>query len=282
MKRAYLICLLVFIFSKKISAQITADSVHYFKQLFPESGLFLRPESLPDGKWIAYCAENPTQIGLIIHYKNGKRNGECLIYWPNGILKTKFFYLNGSGSGKSESWYKNGQKESESGPAGQSKWNYWAEDGTQLIKGGSGYFIEYHPNGALQVKGKILNGLREGEWKWYRDSGKPLYTENFANGKHEGPYVFYLDDGSLRTSGQYKDDKMTGVWKEWNSNGKQAQIEIRNNGYRDGECTYWYENGNMQCKGAYKMGKEEGKWTYWKENGKLDKVVNYKDGVILK
>lgn len=281
MKNIWLICLFSLAFAKISNAQSVDEKIFYFKELFPESGLFLRPDSLPDGKWIAYCKEKSSQIGLVIHYKNGKRNGECVIYWPSGAIHKKFSYLNGIGFGKSESWYKNGKKESESDGAQNNRWNYWTEDGTQIIKEGNGYYIGYHPNGALQIKGKYVNGLQEGEWKWYRESGKVLYIENFVNGKQNGDYIFYFENGQIRTFGQYQNGKMEGIWKEWNIDGKQISVLVRNNGAANGEYISWYDNGNMQSKGVFKVGKEDGKWEYWNEDGSLKRVVTFANGKKL-
>ena len=60
-------------------AQEDKDTIHYFEALFPKNGLFIRPDSLPDGVWIAFCETDTTQIGLRLHYRNGEINGESTV-----------------------------------------------------------------------------------------------------------------------------------------------------------------------------------------------------------
>jgi hypothetical protein len=114
MKLCFSIFLFLFISVSSINAQSNLDTIHYFSELFPENGIFIRPDSLPDGLWIAYCETNKSQIGLKLHYKNGNRNGESISFWPNGNIQQKGFYRDGCLVGKNEKWYKNGTKESES------------------------------------------------------------------------------------------------------------------------------------------------------------------------
>jgi hypothetical protein len=170
--------------------QTNTDTIHYFSDLFPESGLFLRPDSLPDGEWIAYCETNKTQIGLKLHYKNGNRNGESISFWPNGKIQQRGYYKDGCLVGKNEKWYKDGVKESESFCEAEdyrkhffhcNKINYWSKDGLQLIKDGTGKYRSYHDNDTLQVTGEYLNGLQTGEWTWHYDNGALQYIEHFVS-----------------------------------------------------------------------------------------------------
>jgi len=49
------------------------------------------------------------ELNTEIYYENGKKNGELISYWKNGILKRKDFYKNGKIK-KGECWNENGEK----------------------------------------------------------------------------------------------------------------------------------------------------------------------------
>jgi uncharacterized protein len=271
--------------------QNTQDTIHYFNELFPKSGLFIRPDSLPDGVWIAFCETNTTQIGLKLHYKNGERNGESISFWPDGNIQQKGFYKNGCAVGLDEKWYENGVKEWECNCVCEDsiidspnchKINYWTKDGKQLIKDGTGDYISYHDNGVLQVTGAYLNGERTGRWTWYYNDGALQTTENYVNGKQDGEYHFYFRSGQIRSKGMYSNGKQVGKWEDWYNNGKYRQVENRVNGKMDGEADYWYENGQLYASGNYKLSEYDGIWKYWNEEGKIEKEEFYENGKLKK
>jgi antitoxin component YwqK of YwqJK toxin-antitoxin module len=69
----------------------------------------------------------------------------------------------------------------------QGKWTYYFEDGKQegecVFDKGKGTYYGYYPNGTLQTKGQIDNGLRVGTWELYEQDGvlsgyyKPFYED---------------------------------------------------------------------------------------------------------
>jgi antitoxin component YwqK of YwqJK toxin-antitoxin module len=50
-----------------------------------------------------------------------------------------------------------------------------------VVKQGS-YFM-YYQNGKLQVSGNYKNGQKNGDWKYYDESGKLIRTEKYSDGK---------------------------------------------------------------------------------------------------
>lgn len=267
------------------------EPIHYFSELFPEDGLFIRPDSLSDGIWIAFCKTNKNQIGLKLHYKNGNRNGESISFWPNGKIQQRGYYKDGCLVGKNERWYKNGIKESERLCESEDYKkhffhcneivNYWSKDGTQLIKDGSGKYLSYHDNDTLQVMGRYLNGLRTGQWNWYYDNGALQSVQHFIQGKENGEFVSYYRNGQIRSKGLYYNGKRMGKWEDWYQDGKNEQHETRVDGLRDGEYRYWHSNGQLSQLGYYKLGIEEGIWKHWDEEGKLEIEEKYSDGKII-
>ncbi len=91
------------------------------------------------GESITYYPDsgNPAEI---VFFKNGKKGGKLLKYFPDGTLMT-------------ESYYKDG-----------------LPDGT---------FVHYHMNGKVQIDGSYINGVQTGEWKYYNEDGNEVDAEEF-------------------------------------------------------------------------------------------------------
>jgi len=92
-----------------------------------------------DGESITYYVDSGEPTEIII-YKNGKKEGKLLKYFPDGTLMT-------------ESYYKNGLPD--------------------------GSFIHYHMDGKVQIEGKYKNGIQTGKWKYFDETGKQVDEEEF-------------------------------------------------------------------------------------------------------
>ena len=88
------------------------------------------------------------------------------------------------------------------------------------------------PTARFQAKRGFKDGVRDGEWITYDDTGKkPLTEEHYVDGKQDG------------------------VWKTWYPNGKQRQQVSFKNGKRDGTSTEWDEKGQKLLEAEYADGK---------------------------
>jgi len=84
--------------------------------------------------------------------------------------------------------------------------------------------------------GQMVDGKKEGHWKYYLLTGQLWEKGNYDNGEEEGIWVRYHPNGQMHFKGDYKNGKKDGSWVE-----------------------YW-SNGQLWSKGAFKNGKEEGPW----------------------
>ena len=89
--------------------------------------------------------------------KNGKMEGEWVIFWPNGQLQTRSNYKNGEWEGVYVSYWGDGKL------WGKGNYKNGAEEGE---------WISYYDNGQLSSKGSYKNGKREGEWISLRKTGE--------------------------------------------------------------------------------------------------------------
>lgn len=71
---------------------------------------------------------------------------------------------------------------------------------------------EYHENGAVKMRGKTVNGERQGMWESYYPTGYKWSETTFANGRKEGLTTTYYPNGMMRYTGHYYDDERTGLW----------------------------------------------------------------------
>jgi hypothetical protein len=93
-----------------------------------------------------------------------RNNGEYEEFYPNGIRKTKGFYLNGKRNGQWFFWYENGKM-----------WSVgFYKDGVR-----DGRTSVYYENGQLRYDGQYKDGKRSGKWKFYDEAGKLLKEEQF-------------------------------------------------------------------------------------------------------
>jgi len=120
-----------------------------------------------------------------------------------------------------------------------------------------GFFGEVKPLKKVYI-GKLLNGKKEGRWKfYYHSNGKKEYDYNYKDGEFDGLVIFWFENGQK-------------MWERTFKNGKE-----------DGLVIFWYENGQKMSEGTFKNGKLDGSFTHWYENGKKKREGTYKDGKVI-
>lgn len=186
-----------------------------------------------DGDFISYYENG--NIKEELNYNKGKQQKERLEYYENGNLKysiAKSDTLNGflhthyfengriksietyiseyKREGKWNQYFSNGQLKSETEFINGEFFvqNCWKEDGTQIMKDGTGLYIhEYSPwEGLIQrSEEEYVNYKRHGKQYTYNNNKVSLYQE-MKNGKEDGITKSY-DDGNLRYEVIYENGK---------------------------------------------------------------------------
>ena len=59
----------------------------------------------------------------------------------------------------------------------------------------TGEHIEYHKDGSIWAKGKMVNGQCDGYWEWFRKDGTKMRSGYFENGKQTGEWITYDKKG---------------------------------------------------------------------------------------
>jgi len=93
----------------------------------------------------------------------------------------------------------------------------------------TGKTIEKYSNGAVKIKGDLVNGLRQGLWESFYDNGIKWSESNYLFGIREGAYKIFYPNGKLKIHGAYKNEKKSGIWYFYNENGKyEKEIDFDN------------------------------------------------------
>ena len=65
-------------------------------------------------------------------------------------------------------------------------------------------YKNFNKNGKLSSEGRKINGMKEGEWKYYDDStGYLRRVINFKNDLNHGIYTEFYKNGKVKTRGYY-------------------------------------------------------------------------------
>ena len=294
------------------SGQFYAGKMEGMYKEYYESGKLLMESYFSNGK------ENGPEkkyyengkISSIKNYKNGVVDGEYIEYYTDGELKLKGSYKNGLRDGEFKTYlmnaksagsifYKDG-KEIKSTLTDYMKedvffnfpdeikaqMNVGDEKEKELIKKmeeHGGYHmlgIDTYPNGrVMRVVPYNQQGIYDGTFRQYYESGQLAQKGYYKNGLGQGEYIWYYEEGSIKQKAFYKDDKIEGIVTSFYPGGKIAQTVNHINGKREGELIEYYENGQIKEKRFYVNDKEEGKSLFYDEKGKLIKTEIYKNDV---
>ncbi len=111
----------------------------------------------------------------------------------------------------------------------------------------------------LEEEGTIINGKREGYWKFY---------------------YWCLIAQDVREEGMYANDKKTGIWKSHSPHGYMYMETPFVDGKENGECIQYHQGGKIASKVTYRNGQMVGTRTSFFEHGSIEKIENFETGEI--
>ena len=181
-------------------------------------------------------------------------------------------------------------------------WNYWTEDGQQLIVDGNGILKSHYSELRINEQTTYANGLMTGPSEKYNPAGKPRISGTHLNGKKTGKWKFYfVDGGAIDREANFNDDLLHGEYKayfksgivlregEWDMGKKighwiwrdrtgQKDMEGDfNEDLQEGKWTYYYPNGNIHYTGLFEKGLKTGTWNYFYKDGSKWKTGEYEN-----
>ena len=221
------------------------------------------------------------------------KQGKWVTFYPNGNLKSESYYKAGIKAGYFKEYsldgnllniekYVNGELQKDASEVAKLdiKTNYYPNGKVKSI--GSyknnipeGITRNYSEEGKI-IDAKIFNkgiivgdgivdeqGLKQGEWKEYYETGELKSQGKYNNGLKIGEWKFYYKNGKIEQTGIYlKNEKPDGEWKWYYENGNLLKEENYSAGIGNGLMTEYSDSGAVISKGKYSDGMEEGFWIY--------------------
>ena len=130
-------------------------------------------------------------------------------------------------------------------------------------------------------RGNVEDGKLTGVWEFYFPDGQLEVKVHMKNGLRDGLAERYWQNGQLDFVGKYKNDKKDGAWKYYNSDGRLWSMGEYQNEKKEGVWSNYFPNGQLNNIGEYRNNKKEGPWKYYSsKTSKLWLKNDYKNGLI--
>ena len=129
---------------------------------------------------------NSDKINIL---KKGILNGPINVYYPNGKIQAKQFFINNRKAGIWQYYYENGKLKAEI------VYNIMSNDEEGIMK-------NYDEKGVIISEGKIVNNNMAGVWNYYDEKGRKNYTYDFVKGiittyDEKGKIIFQVTERDL-------------------------------------------------------------------------------------
>ena len=121
----------------------------------------------------------------------------------------------------------------------------------------TGIVTENYPNGKQKSWITIKDGLANGQWQEWLESGKLRYNAYWKEGKGHGLWQYFHDNGILKYEESYILDIPTGISRAY------------------------YDNGQLKDDFFWLQGKKQGVWTSYSETGVLLKTEIYDENKLV-
>ena len=89
-----------------------------------------------------------------------------------------------------------------------------------------GRFVSRKPNGNIIESGQCEAGIKQGQWKKFREDGQLRQKLHFKDGKLDGLWEWFHENGQIREKGLYKNGKRIGKWRSYDRFGSQTKTII--------------------------------------------------------
>ena len=150
---------------------------------------------------------NSDKINIL---KKGILNGPVNVYYPNGKIKIKQFFINNRKAGIWQYYYENGKMKSEI------VYNIMSNDEEGIVK-------NYDEKGIIVSEGKVVNDNMVGVWNYYDEKGKKNYIYDLT----KGIIIIYDEKGKAILQVTEKDlaDRFVEIQQEINNDRIRANEE---------------------------------------------------------
>ncbi|SNW62681.1 Hypothetical protein ORPV_777 [Orpheovirus IHUMI-LCC2] len=212
-----------------------------------------------------------------INKKTGKWEGKCVAVYVNSGNKGVCKYKDGERNGIYTLVDKNGKT------LIKGKYINGKKEG-KFIEHKDPYFI---PNEGAHLKFDVIrykNGIANGKCYCYKydEYGDKIITDVYRklDGKLEGKYRKYYDNGNKKEIIKYSNNKINGKKRTYHHNGIRRSTTIYYYDKKHGKYVKYGKKGNIVKEGRYFDGNKDGRWiTYHTNANGIKSIYKYKNGI---
>lgn len=129
----------------------------------------------------------------------------------------------------------------------------------------TGFMIERYPDGLLQSRTSVSNGLLEGLSEGWYTNGQRQVLEHFQAGVSHGQRVKWYANGVKLSEANIVQGKIEGVFRRWHDNGVLAEEIPMKAGQPDGLSRAYYSNGRLKAEARLRAGQVL-EQKFWEDN----------------
>src|SRR5262249_40890230 len=135
-----------------------------------------------------------------------------------------------------------------------------------------GHWRYFHGNGQKALEGDYKEGLRDGHFQKWAESGLLVEDGAYENDRKSGEWTELRSGfGGIsakygKQQGSYREGKKTGVWRLTDPDGRLYGEEEYRDDQLDGRYLRYWPNGRKCAEITYKAG-QPGRERRWKRNG---------------
>jgi len=220
--------------------------------------------------------------------RNNEKVGTWKYYYENGKLKTEAYYKSGKLNGYVKEYDEKGKLVSSKRYVDNEL--YVEKENTDekaVVK------KEYYASGKLKNTGSFKKEIPVGQHTTYAENGEVLDAKNYSStgwirssgisdkkGNKQGEWKYFYQSGKLKSVGEYKNDRRQGEWNFYYENGiKEQQGTYDKRGMETGLWLWFHDNGNALREEEFTSGIENGRMIEYSRSGNIVSKGTYVDGV---
>lgn len=134
--------------------------------------------------------------------------------------------------------------------------------------------------GGIQLRGKSINGKKEGVWKLYYENGNLQDSVFFKDDLLNGSLYSWYSSGQLKSVKSFKKGKFDGYTVFYEPYGSMNRSMHHKEGVLIDTMFYYYPNSKVKEIIPYENGKKEGLYKKLFPDGSLEYSLTYKEGKL--
>ncbi|MCP5023272.1 MAG: hypothetical protein GY930_16070 [bacterium] len=157
-------------------------------------------------------------------------------------------------------------------PSGHVRRIYSQLLGTFGPLGHHGRDLHLHANGVVIQEAFWVEGVLQGPYREWHESGQLKVESEFKSGKRDGIYMEYGTRGKLRVRGEYTAGSLHGEFSQWFGTGGSQEVSHWEQGIKNGTCQVWDRGMTPVSLETYLNGSRHGDATMYHRIAGITKV----------